>query len=436
MKVSFYACFFLLLCLTPKAQQAQNILYSSFFDADIYSVNLATCEMTLVASPNISEVTFDIWQMQTGLIYIISSATTGSGTNLWVHNPTTGSTTLLISNIPGFPGSMYGLTSSTLLINTAAGLYSYDINQNTNTFLGQVPPLYNGEIFGYNGQLYAQIIGYMYELDLNPPQITPVGPGIPASYPIIDVCGTLFSLGETGVSEFNFSNYTDNNLCFVPPSGLGNANIAPDPFNATGPLCNCTTESGNFSGPPGISYYACSTNPITLDFDGTQELDGNDNLIFALATVNNTNNVVQYNIIQTYNQPIITFVPGVTQPNTWYSVYAIAGNALGNSVDQNDPCMDVSQEVSVYWYAGPTVSFVGGLPICSGGCQDVTADFTGIPPFNLTYSVSFGGDPPQTFTQTFNSSTAAIQICPPVGFSGPIQVQATNLSDANCPCGP
>lgn len=57
-----------------------------------------------------------------------------------------------------------------------------------------------------------------------------------------------------------------------------------------------------------------------------------------LATVNNAANVVQYDILQTYNQPIITFVPGVTQPNTYYEVYAIAGNADGSSVDLNDPC--------------------------------------------------------------------------------------------------
>jgi outer membrane protein assembly factor BamB len=118
--------------------------------------------MTLVATPNISEVTMDIWQMQNGLIYIMSS---GSGTNLWVHDPSTGSTTLLVPSIPGFPLSMYGLTDSTLLIHTANGLYSYNINQNTNTFLGPLTPLYNGEIFEYNGQLYAQNIGYMYELD-------------------------------------------------------------------------------------------------------------------------------------------------------------------------------------------------------------------------------------------------------------------------------
>ncbi|MDX2281993.1 MAG: hypothetical protein NW218_20550 [Saprospiraceae bacterium] len=60
------------------------------------------------------------------------------------------------------------------------------------------------------------------------------------------------------------------------------------------------------------------------------------------------------------------------------------------------------------------------------------ATFTGIQPF----TVSFGGGPPQTFNQVFNGSSAAIQICPPAGFSGSIQVLATNLSDAKCPCGP
>lgn len=439
MKQLIYSAFLLVLGLAPKVQQAQSVLYSSFYDSDIYSVNLATCEMTLVASPNISEVTFDIWQMPNGLIYIISSSTTTLGTNLWVHDPSNGTTTQLVANIPGFPGSIYGLSSSTLLINTNGALYSYDINQNTNTFLGNLPPFYNGEIFSYNGQLYAQNYGYLYQLSLNPLQFTQVGPPVPGSYPIVEVCGTLFSFGETGVSEFNFSNFTDNNLCFVPPASLGNANIAPDPFNTTGPLCNCTTESGNFTGANGIyalySYTACAGNPITLNFNNAQVLDGDDNLIFVLATVDNSTNTVQYNIIQTYNQPVITFVPGVTQPNTWYAVYAIAGNASGSSVDLDDPCLDVSQQARVYWFASPSVALSGDLEICGGGCQNITANFTGNAPFNLTYTVSFGGGPPQTFTQTFGSSAATLQVCPPAGFSGPIAVQTTNLSDANCTCG-
>lgn len=155
MKHAIYALFFLLLCLAPKALQAKNVLYSTFSDDDIYSINLATCETTLVATPNISEVTMDIWQMQNGLIYIMSS---GSGTNLWVHDPSTGSTTLLIPSIPGFPFSMYGLTDSTLLIHTANGLYSYNINQNINTFLGRCRPCSMGRFLSTMGNCMRKIL--------------------------------------------------------------------------------------------------------------------------------------------------------------------------------------------------------------------------------------------------------------------------------------
>ena len=63
-------------------------------------------------------------------------------------------------------------------------------------------------------------------------------------------------------------------------------------------------------------------------------------------------------------------------------------------------------------------------------CITVTATFTGMPPFNLTYTTPIG-----TVTQVFTGNTGAFQVCAPAGTAaGALGVQATNLTDAWCTC--
>jgi predicted secreted protein len=80
----------------------------------------------------------------------------------------------------------------------------------------------------------------------------------------------------------------------------------------------------------------------------------------------------------------------------------------------------------------PTVQFA--LPqsdICGGDCVTVQVTLTGTAPFSLTYSVASAA----AITTIFSGTTGTIQVCVPVGTAlGPLQIQATSLTDAWCNC--
>ena len=114
-----------------------------------------------------------------------------------------------------------------------------------------------------------------------------------------------------------------------------------------------------------------------------------------------------------------------------YYVAAIAGNELpSGNVDLTDPCLDISNAIEVLWNPLPTVEFAVANPdVCQGECTDVAVTFTGSPPFNLTYNSPLGQQ-----TQIFGTNSGVLSICPPVGFSGLLTVEAVSLTDANCVC--
>jgi hypothetical protein len=120
------------------------------------------------------------------------------------------------------------------------------------------------------------------------------------------------------------------------------------------------------------------------------------------------------------------------QTGVTYYLATLAGDNLNGNVDLNDPCLDISNiAAQVIWREKPTVAFTVANPnVCAGACTSVTATFTGVPPFNLTYTTPNG-----TFTQTFSSNTSTFQVCTPINAAaGSFQLVATSLVDAWCSC--
>jgi hypothetical protein len=119
-------------------------------------------------------------------------------------------------------------------------------------------------------------------------------------------------------------------------------------------------------------------------------------------------------------------------PNVPYYLVMAVGNNINGSVDLSDPCLKLSNYQFVIWRPAPTVAFSVSNPnVCAGACTDITATFTGVPPFTLTYSATGIG----AITQTFSSNTGAFQIClPPNTPAGAFSIQATGLGDFYCSC--
>lgn len=417
---------------------AQNILVTTgATNNTIVSVNLLTCEQTPV-TPGLSMQINDFWMMPDGTIYITGySQNAPFNGQMYKYDPVTGTAILLFNSPVGGGGALFGLNDSTLLWQQFSNFYTYNINQNSLTLLGTQSG-FNGysEIFTYNGNLYINASsGVIYQI-----QLTPTFSLQPASLfpnpigPLVGVCNKLFGVDYSLFGEYDVGTGNYNALCYDDFIYDNFYAWAPDPLNATGPLCDCTSESGSFAGPSLLT--ACNLDPIPLQHNGNQLLDPNDGLVFVVWTYDySATPDVQYNILYTYTDPIATFVPGLMQTGVIYSIMAVAANALPGTVDFTDPCADFTRNFrKVRWAAGPTVGFSSPTLICgSGACQTITATFTGSPPFSLTYKVIAGANT-QTFTQTFNTLNGSFQVCAPPGYSGPLTINATNLTDNNCTC--
>lgn len=191
-------------------------------------------------------------------------------------------------------------------------------------------------------------------------------------------------------------------------------------------ICCCSTEAGEIIASP---LSLCSNDMATVP-EATGTLIQGDDLLQYILFSNLAN--IRGSILATSNTPEFTFNPATMTVGTTYYIAAIAGNNLNGNVDTNDPCFDVTNAISVTWNALPAVTFsITNADICAGDCSNVLLNFTGTPPFSLTYSV--GINPP--VTQIFNSNSATIQVCIPEGTApGNLVMQATELSDANCTC--
>jgi hypothetical protein len=448
MKHFVFACVFLsaMLYFMPRLH-GQSILYG-YPDLGpgglIASVDLLTCQETVI-SDNLPPGNFtDFVLMPNGTLYLLGFVFVG-GSNfsnaVLIHDPATGTNTLAgtLTGINNLSGSMLALNDSIILITTLDFIHSFNINTNTATVLGSIPGFSGfGESFLYNGQIYiTQSTGGNYPsgtyiLNLNPVSLTPAP--FNGTY-FVGVCNQLFPPFQ----EYNPANGTSNNLCSIPnisSGGGGFLSTAVDPFNSTGPLCNCATETGILSIPPGGTFFnQCSTDPFVLPTPTGTQLDGNDNLVYILAeTPFDYNN--PSSVLQVYPTSTISFVPGVTALDQIYYVYLVAADAVGSGISFTDPCRDVNGlSFAVRWRTSPTVNFTGTLETCAGECQTLNMQFTGQGPFNLTFQTLTNGTVSGTVTRIFNNFTGTIEICPPVGFTGNFEVKATNLVDAFCTCG-
>lgn len=124
---------------------------------------------------------------------------------------------------------------------------------------------------------------------------------------------------------------------------------------------------------------------------------------------------------------------GATTPSTDVSptsttTYTVTVTSSGCGTDTDDVIVNVVPNPTV-------VLSIQNPDLCQTGCQQVTATFTGTPPFNLNYTTITSNGIQTTSSQTFGSLTATFQVCAPTGAQpGNFSVQANSITDANCTC--
>ncbi len=158
-------------------------------------------------------------------------------------------------------------------------------------------------------------------------------------------------------------------------------NCGGDTLSGT-PVCPCTTNAGVLSPTPLLlcvgdtAMIAPSTNVV---------LDGNDTMLYYLATMPNPPNWTALGINST---PFFAYNAATMTPGTTYYIVAVAGNSLGGAVDLNDPCLAFTTGPTVVWRVPPTATLSGTTNICPGDAADLFIQFTGTGLFDFTYSAN------------------------------------------------
>lgn len=191
-------------------------------------------------------------------------------------------------------------------------------------------------------------------------------------------------------------------------------------------ICCCETDAGEINASP---LNLCPNDIATVPTAQPTNLDADDLLQYILFSDPND---TLGSILSTSVTPNFYFDPATMQLSTTYYLAAIAGNNVGGNVDVTDNCLDISNAIEIVWNPFPSVSFsVANPAVCAGGCTEVTATFTGTPPFTLSYTTP--GNAPTTLL--FTENTGTFQICVDANATqGSFVIQATDLADANCGC--
>ncbi len=148
--------------------------------------------------------------------------------------------------------------------------------------------------------------------------------------------------------------------------------------------CACITNAGTMN-ISAIDNKICKDNIYSATHNGDQVLD-NDNFIFVL---HDNPGPSLGNILATNATPTFGFPVG-GQLNTKYYISAVAGNANGQLIDLNDPCLSVSSGAPVEFYE-IKATLAGQSSACLDKDFSFEAILGGIPPFTLYLSYTNAG---------------------------------------------
>jgi len=403
----------------------------------VIMIDLATCTrcdvLVLPLTPN-----SDLSVLPDGRIVLVSN---GPSSQLLLYTPPSPTPTTVSVDPPfHLNGSLW--YNGLLYVSGLNGLYVFDPVTNQVTHLGNWPAgmQHSYELYEINGQLYAMGTGQgpvpIWLVNINFPSNSTFVQNVQGiGNPVNSLTSSgpfIFFSTQSSIYSYNQTNNTSFALCSLVSLGITGNNLhgmsyLPDGVSHPTSCDPCTTYAGTLT--PGTSNF-CVNEAAQVPHSGNEVLENDDLLQFILFTDPAD---TLGSILAVGNTPQFSFVSPPMQTGVVYHVAAIAGNDLNGNVDLADTCLSVSNAAQIIWRPLPSVSFsAANTDICPGQCATVTAEFTGSPPFILTYTTPFSGP----VSQTFSTSPAMFQVCAPAGAqAGPVSVQATELSDAWCTCG-
>jgi len=418
--------------------QAQ-IVYGTYFQNNttyLTAIDLSTCTACVVfewpPTPNT-----DVSILPDGRLVLLNS----SEPEIFVYTLPDPNPTIIPMPPPAeiARGSIF--INGLMYIHATNGLYAFDPLTNQINFIGALPPAMTGayEFYELGGQVYAIGMGItprsIWQIDLlNPGNSVFVQNTVGYANLITSatsVNGIIYLGANPWLVSYDPVANTFEEECNLPSMGINGQLLGLTflPAGVPAPPCICSTEAGDIQAG---AFDLCGNAPVQATHNGNEVLDGNDLLRFILFSDPND---TLGSIVLTASSPMFNFVPPLQYGQTYY-IAAIAGNNLNGSVDLDDPCLDVSNAVSVVWQPLPAVVLsVPNTDVCVGGCIEVEATLTGAAPFTLSGNLISGGNVVGAFIHTFAGNTGQFTVCVPPGVNpGALVVQPTVLTDANCTC--
>jgi hypothetical protein len=367
-------------------------------------------------------------------------------------------------------------------------VYLYNPANNSSTLVGTLPEGGNNMVFGPDGLIY--VVGYnfiteihtLFVLDPATGNVQTLGDlplGFISNGDLFFYNGNLYISAElnfiNGIYQIPPSNPSGVTLVFALPTLLNNFGTAMVTINGvptllidgsevssspsisgiygldmtTGVytlLCPTSLPIFDMAAPPGFSVSCCGNfagsfsnyAPVNLCGNGTFTRSHNGNEVL------NPGSILRYILVSDTLAPLpnaviavsatssFTFNPATMTVGTTYYVAAIAAPNNNGTPDWQTSCKDLTTFIPVTWRPIPSVVFTVPNPdVCVGACKNITATFTGTPPFTLNYSTPSGGAQSQVFT----TNTGTIQVCVPANAPlGNTQISATSLTDNWCTC--
>ncbi len=198
--------------------------------------------------------------------------------------------------------------------------------------------------------------------------------GDPASYVVTPagsgtIVGNIFTSNPIASGTAYDYNVSDASNCFTVPVN-GNRR------------CDCTTDAGQMTSTAMLTV--CEGQNLSAGFNlGSEILDGNDQLLFALRTSGDRLDYTD-DLLALNSTPVFPFDPTYMNAGDTLYISPVAGDATGATIDTNDPCLSIGFATPVYIEFIPTGELTGDTIICEGGTADITLVLTGTGPFDVT----------------------------------------------------
>jgi hypothetical protein len=255
------------------------------------------------------------------------------------------------------------------------------------------------------------------------------GQGISVNMP-----GTYTVIASNGGACTSSAFITVASIPFTPPVIVGPPSVCPG-LTATLSINNATYSSYEwYSGGNGASVITTTPGSYTATVTSAAGCTGTasftlGNLPVPNASISNVPNICPGQTVTLTANGGTAYVWNTGQ--TTDNITVTAGGIFTVTATASNGCTATATS-SILQRPLPTVQFALPQPdICGGDCVTVQVTFTGTAPFSLTYSVASAA----AITAIFSGTTGTIQVCVPVGTAlGPLQIQATSLTDAWCNC--